>query len=97
MLDSDDFVCKACENFSLHLKSPSTLIPTQHQAVEALCQDRDVLAILWTGYRKSMIFHVYVVALSLSDVTDDELRSAMFQLLFAPMEKILARCLFTCG
>ena len=54
MLDSDDCICKACENFSLHMKSPSTLIPTQHQAVEALCQDRDVLAILRTpGYGKS--------------------------------------------
>ena len=80
------------------MKSPSTLIPTQHQAVEALCQDRDVLAILRTpGYGKSMIFQVYVVALSLSDVTDDDLRSVMFQLLFAPEEKILSRCLFTCG
>ena len=97
MLDSDDFISKACENFSFHLKSPSTLIPTQHQVVEALCQHRDVLAILLTGYGKSMIFHIYVVALSLSDVTDDDLRSAMFQLLFTPVEKILARCLFTSG
>ena len=92
--------------------------------MEALLQGRDILAILPTGYGKSMIFQVYVAAAalkvkehqtvlvvcplgsiiddqieeakgmgmsaaSLSDVTDDELRSATFQLLFAPAEKVI--------
>ena len=124
MADGDDVIHKACENFSLHLKYPLTLRPEQCQAVEALLQGRDVLAILPTGYGKSRIFQVYVAAAalkvkehqtvlvvcplgsiiddqieeakgmgmsaaSLSDVTDDELRSVTFELLFAPAEKVI--------
>ena len=58
--DGDDVIRKACENFSLHLKYPLTFRPEQRQAVEALLQGKDVLAILQTGYGKSMIFQVYV-------------------------------------
>ena len=65
MADSDDFICKACENFSLHLKSPLNLRPEQRQAMEALLQGRDVLAVLPTGYGKSLIFQVYVAASAL--------------------------------
>ncbi|XP_068696950.1 ATP-dependent DNA helicase RecQ-like [Montipora foliosa] len=124
MADSDDFICKAWENFSLHSKSPLNLRLEQRQAVEALLQGRNVLAVLPTGYGKSLIFRVYVAASalkkkehqtvlvvcllrsiiddqieeakgmgmsasSLSDVTDDELRSAKFQLLFAPAEEVI--------
>ena len=124
MADSDDFIGKACENFSLHSKSPLNLRLEQRQAVEALLQGRDVLAVLPTGYGKSLIFQVYVAASalkvkehqtvlvvcplrsiiddqieeakgmgmsasSLSDVTDDELRSAKFELLFAPAEEVI--------
>ena len=64
MTHGDD-VRKACDNFSLHLKYPLTLRPEQRQAVEALLQGRDILAILPTGYGKSMIFQVYVVAAAL--------------------------------
>ena len=64
MTDGDD-VRKACDNFSLHLKYPLTLRPEQRQAVEALLQGRDILAILPTGYGKSMIFQVYVAAAAL--------------------------------
>ena len=60
MADGDDVIRKACENFSLHLKYPLTLRPEQRQAVEALLQGKDVLAISQTGYGKSMIFPVYV-------------------------------------
>ena len=60
MADGDDVVRKACENFSLHLKYPLTLRPKQRQAVEALLQGKDVLAILQTAYSKSMIFQVFV-------------------------------------
>ena len=60
MADGDDVIRKAWENFSLHLKYPLTLRPEQSQAVEALLQGKDVLAILQTGYGKSMIFQVYV-------------------------------------
>ena len=63
--DGDDVICKACENFSLHLKYPLTLRPDQRQAVEALLQGKDVLAILETGYGKSMIFQVYVAGAAL--------------------------------
>ena len=108
------------EFFFLHLKYPLILRPEQRQAVEALLQGRDVLAILPTGYGKSMIFQVYVAAAalklkdhqtvlvvcplgsiieeakgmamsaaSLSDITDGELRSATFQLLFGPAEKAI--------
>ena len=62
MADGDDVIRKACENFSLHLKYPLILTPEQRQAVEALLQGRDVLAVLPTGYGKSMIFQVYVAA-----------------------------------
>ena len=65
MADADDVIRKACENFSLHLKYPLTLRPEHCQAVEALLQDKDVLAILQTGYGKSMIFQVYVAEAAL--------------------------------
>ena len=65
MADGDDVIRKACENFSLHLKYPLILRPEQRQAVEALLQGRDVLAVLPTGYGKSMIFQVYVAAAAL--------------------------------
>ena len=48
MVDGDDVIRKACENFSLHFKYPLTLRPEQRQAVEALLQGKDVLAILQT-------------------------------------------------
>ena len=65
MVDSDDFICKACENFSLHLKFPLNLRPEQRQVVEALLQGGDVLSALLTGYSKSMIFQVYVATAAL--------------------------------
>ena len=65
MADSDDVIRKACENFSLHLKYSLTLRPEQCQAVEALFQAKDVLAIVQTGYGKSMIFQVYVAGAAL--------------------------------
>ena len=63
--DGDDVIRKACKNFSLHLKYPLTLTPKQRQAVEALFQGKDVLAISQTGYGKSMIFQVYVAGAGL--------------------------------
>ena len=71
MTDGDDVIRKACENFSLHLKYPLTLRPEQRQAVEALLQGKDVLAISQTGYGKSMIFQVYVAGAALK-VKDHE-------------------------
>ena len=61
----DDVIRKACENILLHLKYPLTLRPEQRQAVETLLQGKDVLAILQTGYGKSMIFQVYVAGAAL--------------------------------
>ena len=65
MADGDFVIRKAWENFSLHLKYSLTLRPEQCQALEALLQGKDVLAILQTGYGKSMIFHVYVAGAAL--------------------------------
>ena len=65
MADGDDVIRKAWENFSLHLKYPLTLRPEQRQAVEALLQGKDVLAISQTGYGKSIIFQVYVAGAAL--------------------------------
>ena len=65
MADGHDIIRKACENFSLHLKYPLTLRPEQRQAVEASLQGKDVLAILQTGYSKSMIFQVFVAGAAL--------------------------------
>ena len=64
MADGDD-IRKACDNFSLNLKYSLTLRPEKRPAVEALLQGRDILAILPTGYGKSMIFQVYVAAAAL--------------------------------
>ena len=50
MADGGDVIRNACENFSLHLKYPLILRPEQRQAVEALLQGRDVLAILRQKY-----------------------------------------------
>ena len=52
-------------NFSSKSKYPLTLRPEQRQAVEALLQGKDVLAISQTGYGKTMIFQVYVVGAAL--------------------------------
>ena len=65
MADGDDVIRKACEKFSLHLKYQLTLRREQRQAVKALLQGKDVLAILQTGYSKSMIFQVYVAGAAL--------------------------------
>ena len=65
MADDDDVIRKAYENFSLPLKYPLTLRPEQRQVVEALLQGKDVLAILQTGYGKSMILQVYVAGAAL--------------------------------
>ena len=65
MADGDVVIRKAWENFSLHLKYSLTLTPEQCQALEALLQGKDVLAILQTGYGKSMIFQVYVAGAAL--------------------------------
>ena len=65
MADGDFVIRKAWENFSLHLKYSLTLRPEQRQALEALLQGKDVLAILQTGYGKSMIFQVYVAGAAL--------------------------------
>ena len=62
LADGDDVIRKPRENFSLNLKYLLTLRPEQRQAVEALLQGKDVLAILQTGHGKSMIFQVYVAA-----------------------------------
>ena len=47
------------------MKYPLTLRPEQSQAVEGLLQGRDILAILPTGYGKSMIFQVNVATAAL--------------------------------
>ena len=65
MAEGDDVMRNACENFSLHLKYPLTFRPEEPQAVEALLQGKDVLAILQTGYGKSMIFQVCVAGAAL--------------------------------
>ena len=65
LADGDDVIRKPRENFSLNLKYLLTLRPEQRQAVEALLQGKDVLAILQTGYGKSMIFQVYVAGAAL--------------------------------
>ena len=65
MADCDFVIRKAWEKFFLHLKHSLTLRPEQRQALEALLQGKDVLAILQTGYGKSMIFQVYVAGAAL--------------------------------
>ena len=65
MADGDVVIPKAWEKFSLYLKYSLTLRPEQRQALEALLQGKDVLAILQTGYGKSMIFQVYVAGAAL--------------------------------
>ena len=62
---------------------PLTLRPKQCQAVEALLQGRDVLAILPTGYSKSMIFQVYVAAAAL------QVKEHQTVLVVCPLESII--------
>ena len=40
----------------------TVLKPEQESAVRALLADRDVLAVLWTGYSKSLIYQMFVRA-----------------------------------
>ena len=74
---------KACDNFSLHLKYPLTLRPEQRQAVEGLLQGRDILAILPTGFGKSMIFQVYVAVAAL------KVKEHQTVLVVCPLESII--------
>ena len=78
MADGDD-IRKACDNFSLRLKYPLTLRPEQRQAVEALLQGRDILAIL----PKSMIFQVYVAVAAL------KVKEHQTVLVVCPLESII--------
>lgn len=59
--DSSNSILKACKNFSLHFK----LRPKHCQVVGALLQGRDVLAVLLTGYGKSLIFQLFAAVAAL--------------------------------
>lgn len=63
MAESDGgSIREACENFSKFLKFSVELRPEQRQAVNALLQGRDVLAVLPTGFGKSLIFQLFAAA-----------------------------------
>ena len=53
LAESGGSICEACENFTKYRKFSLKLRPDKRQAVNALLQDSDVLAILPTGFGKS--------------------------------------------
>lgn len=56
---------KACDYLSNNLKFRLQLKPEQRNAVECLLKGDDVLAVLPTGYGKSLIFQLFAVAASI--------------------------------
>ena len=117
---------EASEFLSNHLKFSLEPKPEQRNAVHSLLKGEDVLAVLPTGYGKSLIFQLFVVAATIerneqqtvlvvcplksiiddqiaeaqsmgisaasaADITEDELRSAKFQLIFGAAETVLER------
>ena len=51
-----DVVESALRDVNLSSGRETVLKPEQESAVRALLADRDVLAVLWTGYGKSLIY-----------------------------------------
>ena len=60
-----DALREACEYLSSFLKYSLELKPVQRKAVQSLLGGNDVLAVLPTGFGKSLIFQLFVVAASL--------------------------------
>ena len=56
---------EACAHLSSYLKLKLQLKPKQRNAVEYLLNHDDVLAVLPTGYAKSLIFQLFAVAASI--------------------------------
>ena len=66
MADSRECVLReACDYLSNYLKFPLELKLEQRKAVHSLLGGDDVLAVLPTGYGKSLIFQLFVVTVSL--------------------------------
>ena len=57
-----DVVESALRDVNLSSGSKTVLKPQQESAVRALLADRDVLAVLRTGYGKSLIYQMFVRA-----------------------------------
>ena len=56
---------EACDHLANNLKFRLQLKPEQRNAVDCLLKKDDVLAVLPTGYGKSLIFQLFVVAASI--------------------------------
>lgn len=66
MAESRDAVLReACDHLSNNLKFRLQLKPEQRNAVKCLLEKDDVLAVLLTGYGKSLIFQLFAVAASI--------------------------------
>ena len=62
---SDAVLREACDRLSNNLKFTLQLKPEQRNAVDYLLKKEDVLAVLPTGYGKSLIFQLFAVAASI--------------------------------
>ncbi|XP_022808271.1 putative ATP-dependent DNA helicase Q1 [Stylophora pistillata] len=61
----DAVLREACDHLSNNLKFTLQLKPEQRNAVDYLLKKDDVLAVLPTGYGKSLIFQLFTVAVSI--------------------------------
>lgn len=61
----EEVLQEACAHLTSYLKFKLQLKPEQHNAVEYLLNQDDVLAVLPTGYSKSLIFQPFAVAASI--------------------------------
>ena len=73
----------ACAHLSSHLKFKLQLKPEQRNAVEYLLNHDDVLAVLPTGYGKSLIFQLFAVAASI------EMKEPQTVLVVCPLKSII--------
>ena len=59
--NSNEFIEEACRKLSETLNFPFKLKTEQRKALESLLNGNDVLAVLPTGYGKSLIFQLYIL------------------------------------
>ena len=84
MVESEERVLReACDYLSRFLKFDLELKPEQRNAILSLLKRDDVLAVLPTGYGKSLIFQLFALAASL------EMKEQQSVLVVCPLKSII--------
>ena len=87
-----DMLSKALTDFNDGVTREFTLKPEQEIAVRAQLDGKDVLAVLSTGYGKSLIYQtqdiksIWYSAVDIRELTVSEIRQCNFKVMFAVRE-----------